>query len=228
MIYGNELFHVDSLKLKEKILKRYSLSLMAEKEVVKWDSLNLDYDAWVSVESVHQSKELKKLQMTVTLKRKVLRSVIEIISPPGMLVMVSWVNYISLPESFHRKDSSKLPFYFQISFLLPVEPIPGRLGFLLTIFLCTVNMFNSVAGNSPKSGGNVTAIIQWMLSSLVFIIIAILEYALILGHKKYWNLSTPEDQQKLEKMSKTVDKWMLLISPPIFAVFTAAFLSSYC
>ena len=64
---------------------------MGEKEEVQYDSLNLDYDATVSLEKIRIQKEFRKLRMTVTLKKKIARSIIEIISPPGILVIVSWV-----------------------------------------------------------------------------------------------------------------------------------------
>ena len=119
---------------------------------------------------------------------------------------------------------------FQISFLLPVDTIPGRLGFLLTLFLCMINILNSRAANSPKSGGNANAIIQWILSCLLFIILAILEYALILCYRKYKKLTSTdkmEHEQRIEKLSKLLDKLMLLIFPLAFFIFSAVFWSGF-
>ena len=111
---------------------------------------------------------------------------------------------------------------------MPVESIPGRMGVLLTLMLCTVNIFNSTAEKFPP---NANAITQWILSCLLFIILAILEYTLLLGYKKY---SEPEDEENnmtgpnhevigIGRLSKRMDKWMLVIFPPSFIVFALVF-----
>ena len=113
---------------------------------------------------------------------------------------------------------------FQISFLLPVDTVPGRLGFLLTLFLCMINILNSRAANSPKSGVNANIIIQWILSCSLFIILATLEYSPILCYKKYKRPSLTEkmkQEQRIEKLSKLLDKLMLLIFPLGFFIFSA-------
>ena len=111
-----------------------------------------------------------------------------------------------------------------------MDTIPGRLGFLLTLFLCMINILNSRAASSPKSGGNANAIIQWILSCLLFIILAILEYALILCYKKY-KKSTSSDrmdhEQRIEKLLKLLDQFMLLIFPLAFLIFSAVFWSGF-
>ena len=70
--------------------------------------------------------------------------------------------------------------HFQISFLIPPEAIPGRLGLLLTLFLCLVNTLNSVARETPKASGATTALADWIISCKVFVLAAILEYAVLL------------------------------------------------
>ena len=119
--------------------------------------------------------------------------------------------------------------FFQISFLLPVESIPGRMGFLMTLMLCNVSIFNSTAEKFPP---NANAITQWILSCLLFIILAILEYTLLLGYNKYQKPSkvtaetkngTKDTEVKFKKMSKALDKWMLVIVPPTFIIFTTLF-----
>ena len=49
--------------------------------------------------------------------------------PPGLFVIVSW-----------------------ISFLIPMDVIPGRMALLVTLFLVLVNIFNTVTTNTPKVG----------------------------------------------------------------------------
>ena len=51
------------------------------------------------------------------------------LSCSGLFVLVSW-----------------------ISFLIPTEEIGGRMGLLVILFLLLVNIFNTVATNTPKVG----------------------------------------------------------------------------
>ena len=88
-----------------------------------------------------------------------------------------------------------------------------------------------MAVNAPKSGGNSTAIIQWTLSCLGFIGIAILEYALILGVKKDKNPSEVDVEEKIglanknrsDAMFNRLDKIMIVILPSTFLAFAAIF-----
>ena len=120
---------------------------------------------------------------------------------------------------------------FQISFMVPKDAIPGRLGLLLTLFLCAINTLIATQRSAPKSGGTMTAIIQWILACIGFIIMAILEYAWILSHQRC--LKSVNNSQKrnpgndlearFEEMSRRLDKMMLLIFPPLFFTFAIAF-----
>ena len=137
--------------------------------------------------------------------------------------------------SIERKvDITAVLFGLQISFLLPIDTVPGRMGFLLTLFLCMVNILNWAARYSPKSGANATAIIQWILSCSLFIIMAILEYAVILCYKKYKKPTIDQEMYgalftssgKVEEMSKRLDKIMICIFPLAFVAYSAIFWSS--
>ena len=130
----------------------------------------------------------------------------------------------------------------QISFLIPVPAIPGRLGILFTLFLCTITIFNSVTESAPKSGGSSTAIIQWILACLFFIAMAILEYSLMLGYKKYRKYKKTDKESQMKKgkkraqnmvwrntkdPSKWLDKLMLIIFPLSFFLFSFIFWTSW-
>ena len=66
--------------------KWFTLMTDTEETVLKSD--NLDYDATISL-----SKPTRKsLSLKFKLHRKITRSVIQYILPPGMLVLVSWVS----------------------------------------------------------------------------------------------------------------------------------------
>ena len=71
--------------------------------------------------------------------------------PSGLFVIVSW-----------------------ISFLIPMDVIPGRMALLVTLFLVLVNIFNTVTTNTPKAEG-LTAIEAWMLACILFVFGALIE-----------------------------------------------------
>ena len=75
------------------------MDLMSENKQHELESVNLDYDAFTSMKRVNP----KALRMEIRIKRKLFRSFIEIISPPGILVSVSWVSFLEV-----RKISSLL------------------------------------------------------------------------------------------------------------------------
>merc|ERR1712133_335953 len=76
--------------------------------------------------------------------------------PSGLFVVVSW-----------------------ISFLIPVNAIPGRMILIVTLFLALINMFNTVTANTPKAEGP-TAIAAWMFSCILFVFGTFIEYSVIL------------------------------------------------
>merc|ERR1719507_2345718 len=80
--------------------------------------------------------------------------------PSGLFVVVSW-----------------------ISFMVPPDIIPGRMALLVTLFLVLVNIFNNITTNTPKAEG-LTAIEIWMLSCILFVFGALIEYAVILFKKQ--------------------------------------------
>ena len=71
--------------------------------------------------------------------------------PSGLFVVVSW-----------------------ISFLIPVNAISSRMILLGTLFLVLVNIFNTVATNTPKAEGP-TAIAAWMFTCVLFVFGALIE-----------------------------------------------------
>ena len=85
--------------------------------------------------------------------------------------------------------------------------------------------------NSPKSGGATTAIIQWTISCSMFINVAILEYAMILGYKKYKISSrvgprkktSSAKEHKEESLFKRWDRRMAITLPVTFGLFSVAF-----
>ena len=113
-----------------------------------------------------------------------------------------------------------------------MDVVPGRMGLLLTLLLCMVNIFNSADTKYPKTA---TGINLWILSCILFIILPILEYALLLWYKKYKKpakvhsrgSAIASENDQIETFSKQLDKWMLVIFPPTFVLFTTLFWSHF-
>ena len=82
--------------------------------------------------------------------------------PTGMFVIVSW-----------------------ISFLVPPESVPGRMTILVTVFLCLVNIFNSITNDIPKANG-LTAIETFIIICIMFV------FGALMG-KNIKRPSTPQD-----------------------------------
>ena len=65
--------------------------------------------------------------------------------------------------------------YFQISFVIPQDAIPGRMALLLISFLNLINLFIYITSNSPNTA--------WMCACIFFVFSAIIEYGIILCYK---------------------------------------------
>ncbi|XP_059083243.1 glutamate-gated chloride channel alpha-like [Tigriopus californicus] len=104
------------------------------------------------------SEQYSAIGVTVTMSRKYLPFLIDYFLPAGLFVLVSWV-----------------------SFLIPPAIVPGRMALLITLFLMLVNISTSATTHSPKSD-QINALQIWILSCILFVFLALMEYALIL----YW------------------------------------------
>jgi len=133
----------------------------------KSNSIALDYD--ISIEPLNEEDKvldygsLGKFSLAgfeMVLTRHVTTYIITYYIPSGLCVIMSW-----------------------ISFLIPMDFIPGRMVLLVTILLVLVNILNTVTTNTPKVKG-LTAIEVWMLACILFIFGALIEYAAILFKKQ--------------------------------------------
>ena len=123
--------------------------------------------------------------------------------------------------------------YFQLSFLVPPEIVPGRLGLLVTLFLCQVNVLNNLVETKPRSHDGPTAILQWAGVCVSFISGAMAVYGWILfSHLN----SCPKDGKKDDKAASNrpketkkyrtgyrLDMTMILLFPPVYFVVAIAF-----
>merc|ERR1719166_299427 len=160
----------------------------------------------------------------MVLTRYVSTYIITYYLPSGLFVIVSW-----------------------ISFLIPMDVIPGRMGLLVTLFLVLVNIFNNVTTNTPKAEG-LTAIEAWMLACILFVFGALIEYAAILFKKQRYvsgqhkvNLKivckenfkyevqekSPANQavtmQQLAEEYWRIDKFFLKLFPTCFILFNLTY-----
>ena len=148
--------------------------------------------------------------------------------PTGMFVSVSWV-----------------------SFLIPPDAVPGRIGLLVTLFLVATNIFNTIIDVSPNTEG-MTAISSWMIAYMFFVFLALLEYAIILYFlltrnvdklkKKrnelliihdddcflYRNSETCQREEELaaikeQQLLMKVDSIFLCVFPFVFVIFNALY-----
>ena len=108
-----------------------------------------------------------------------------------------------------------------------MDAIPGRMGLLFALLLCLVNILNSAVAQYPN---NAEAMIHWIFSCIGFVVIAILEYALIIFSNNY---KAPKkvcgtanrvlaDKNNM-KLLKHLDLLMIFISPIVFSIFTLMF-----
>ena len=89
----------------------------------------------------------------INLKRNIYRIVLRTFLPTGLLVVLSWVSFVIDPTI-----------------------VPGRMALLVTLLLVLINISNGLADEIPMSN-SLTAMEQWMLLCIAFVIGALAEYS---------------------------------------------------
>lgn len=157
----------------------------------------------------------------INLERKIMSHLLQIIMPSAMFVMVSW-----------------------ISFLMPIDG-GERAGLLVTLFLVLVSMFLSVVSTAPRAQF-LTAMEIWLVSCLVFVFLAVMEYGFNLrlmnkSHNKKLSHSpknmlgisldsTSTDRSSLNKKNKKIqalDKISIVVLPVLFIILNILFWMNY-
>ena len=150
------------------------------------------------IELVLSNKTRDVSGFDLILKRKPETYILLYFFPSFMMVVTSWIN-------------------FAVSF----EAVPGRLGLLLTLFLMMINMNNSISTEIPKSDSACPLII-WILICTVFIILALLEYFMILIKVKYCKMNKKvkakdkSEEEILKDWILVLDKTSLTLFPPAY------------
>ena len=72
-----------------------------------------------------------------------------------------------------------------VSFAIPPEVIPGRMGLLITLILVLVNLFGTFIEKRPPTGNAPTVLDIWIFVSIIFVCSALLAYAILMLHKRF-------------------------------------------
>ena len=96
--------------------------------------------------------------------------------------------------------------------------ISGRMGMLITLYLIQMNTYNSVKA-PPKRG--FSSIEEWFVGMQAPILIAILEYGILLALKKFFS----RKHFDLEMIFKKVDLFSFLACTIYIAFFTISYFS---
>ena len=67
-----------------------------------------------------------------------------------------------------------------VSFIVPPEVVPGRIGLLVTVLLMLINIYMSVKSNAPKSSGSISKMDLFFLVCFGQVFVAFTEYAMVL------------------------------------------------
>ena len=129
------------------------------------------------------------------------------------------------------------------SFLIPPSCFPGRMGLLVTIVLCIINVMTSTMQGSPESNG-LNAMNCWFLICLILVACASLEYAILLFfirfpntliqmdssrttniHPKHINLETERYCSKYD--ASHIDLCSILMFPPLFMIIAITYFVGY-
>ena len=98
---------------------------------------------------------------TLRLERNYTKYMLSYYLPSLLIVVLSWV-----------------------SFVIPPDVVPGRMTLLITLILVLVNMFGTVLEKRPPT--KVTVLDIWMIGCLIFVSGALMAYAVLLLHQRFF------------------------------------------
>ena len=117
-----------------------------------------------------------------------------------------------------------ISYTLQISFIIPPENVPGRAGVLVTVMLVLVNLFLNITSKSPNTD-SLTAISCWMIGCILFVALALMEYAMILFSKHVLSFKNPYSVKS--KIFTYLDSFSLFLFMLLFIVFNIVFWNTY-
>merc|ERR1711892_276728 len=89
---------------------------------------------------------------------------------------------------------------------------PGRMGLLVTLFLSLTTLLVSTITSSPPVAVGITALTAWILIHYVFIIAAMMAYAILLNYMRF----TSGTEEKKKKSTKITDKTFIIMFPSFY------------
>ena len=142
---------------------------------------------------IHNLFKILDFFMFQKLTRRISSHLMNIYVPTSVLVMISW-----------------------ISFFIPTEIVPGRMALLVTIFLMLVNISNAAHSSGPAVAG-FTAMDIWLVISMWFVALTLLEYACLL-RMRYMNrfAKVRQKNQKRELKNKAGEACIILSKVKVF------------
>ena len=96
------------------------------------------------------------------------------------------------------------------------DSVPGRMGLLITLYLIMINTYNSV--DAPTNRG-FSSIEIWFVGAQVPILMAVLEYGVLLAITKFWQPNNPVNLAKGINIYKAIDFFTFIASLMFIASF---------
>ena len=145
--------------------------------------------------------------------------------PSTAFALLSMISYLINPDIV---SLLKVPIKFHKGNIYWSQKVPGRMGMIVTLYLISANVYNSVEG--PKSKG-FSYIEIWMIGTQIPILLALVEYGFILYlkkmSKKFENknvrLELDKPKKNLDDKIKTLDFAIMIISFIYFIMFAAIY-----
>ena len=116
---------------------------------------------------------------------------------------------------------------------MPPEIVPGRLGLLVTLFLCQINTLNNIMETNPRSNEGPNAILIWTCICIAFITGAMGVYGWILYKHMNCIKDVVKEERKFSKRANEpkksyrtgyrLDMTMLFFFPPTYSLAAIAF-----
>lgn len=111
----------------------------------------------------------------------------------GMKITFKRSNIASLAGEFYGQTAT-FAVLSTMSYFIDPQVVPGRLGLLITLNLIASNVYSSV--DAPTERG-FSYIEVWMTGIQFTIMLALTEYAMVLGFMKYYKVDPPAQQNKV-------------------------------
>ena len=159
---------------------------------------------------------MKVAGLTIHLKRNSKYYILNYFLPSGLLTTFSCVSYELLISATAYSEY----FFFQLSFVIPTES-PARIGLLITLTLCLINMMISINVRSPRTQ-SINALSTWMIFCIVFVASALSQYGLMMIFRQWTQVSA-----KTQDWFKKIDLIFLIVFLVVFIIFNFVYWNKY-